>query len=64
MHPGNTATSLTVTTPAHAAGSVSVVVKNGDGQSAMTSFLYGVPDMAMAIQDMAIPNDLSVPPDS
>ena len=63
VHPGNTATSLTVTTPAHAAGSVSVVVKNGDGQSAMTSFLYGVPDMAMAIQDMAIPNDLSVPPD-
>ena len=43
VHPGGTSTQLTVTSPAHAAGSVNVVVKNGDGQTATTTFLYGVP---------------------
>jgi MYXO-CTERM domain-containing protein len=62
VHPGNTATQLTVTTPAHAGGTVTVIVKNGDGQQATTSFLYGIPDMAIPL-DMTVIHDLAIPPD-
>jgi MYXO-CTERM domain-containing protein len=62
-------TSLTVTAPAHAAGSVTVVVKNADNQMVSTSYLYSdstppdmsvIPDMAIAIPDLAVPIDMTV----
>ena len=36
-------TSITVTTPAHAAGTVDVVITNPDGQTATGSYTYGAP---------------------
>jgi len=58
------ATSFTVTTPAHAAGTAPIVIKNGDGQSATGSFLYSdtapVTDMAMpTAPDMATGHDMA-----
>jgi MYXO-CTERM domain-containing protein len=61
----STATSLSFSTPAHAAGSVPLVVTNGDNQTASTTFLYSdtpPPDMAIGA-DMAVPPDMSVPRD-
>jgi IPT/TIG domain len=56
-------TSLTVTTPAHAAGSAPLVIKNGDGQTATSTFLYSdsaPADMAVGSVDMAAgPTDMA-----
>jgi MYXO-CTERM domain-containing protein len=55
-------TSITLTTPAHAAGMVDVVVTNADTQSATATngFTFAIPDMAMSVMDMAVPRDLSM----
>lgn len=37
------ATTITATTPAHPAGGVSIVLRNTDGQTASTTFTYGLP---------------------
>ena len=65
LTPGGTPTLLTVTTPAHAAGSVPVIVTNPDGQKVMSTFVYSdtpPEDMATTAADLGTVADLSAPP--